>query len=151
MGYIEGLRKLVGTRPLILVGAVVIVINQKGELLLEQRQFPKGVWGLPGGLMELGESTEDVAKREVLEETNLQVEDLSLINIYSGSDYFTKAQNGDEFYSVTAAYFTHNYSGKVKHDEKESMDIQFFAPGELPEQMIGSHREIIEDYKKKFL
>lgn len=151
MGYIEELRQLVGNRPLILVGAVVVLVDSREQILLEQRQHPKGVWGLPGGLMELGESTEDVARREALEETGLHIGELQLINIYSGPDYFTTAQNGDQFYSVTAAYFTKDYSGKMEYDEKESMAIKFFNLESLPEKMIGSHREVIEDYKKKFI
>lgn len=52
MGYVEELRKIVGHRPLILVGAVVLVINEHGYVLLQQRTEPYGKWGLPGGLME---------------------------------------------------------------------------------------------------
>src|SRR5699024_2262717 len=79
MGYIEDLRKIVGHRPLILVGSVVIIIDEQGKLLLQQRTFPNGVWGIPGGLMELGESTEDVARREIFEETGLHIGQLHLI------------------------------------------------------------------------
>ncbi len=98
--------------------------------------------------MELGESTEDVGRREVLEETGLTVGKLHLININSGSRYFTRAQNGDEFYSVTAAYWTKDYKGTLVYDDEESLALKFFSLHELPEQMIGSHREIIEDYQK---
>lgn len=61
-------------------------------LLLETRTIksfcnkklnPKGKWNFSGGLMELGESTVETAKREVLEETNLIVEDLKLLGVYS--------------------------------------------------------------------
>jgi 8-oxo-dGTP pyrophosphatase MutT (NUDIX family) len=53
MDYVMGLRKVVGNRPLILTGACVLIINNKNELLLQHRS--DGGWGLPGGLMELGE------------------------------------------------------------------------------------------------
>ena len=45
MGYVEELRKIVGHRPLILVGAVVLVINEHGYVLLQQRTEPYGKWG----------------------------------------------------------------------------------------------------------
>ncbi|WP_277674377.1 NUDIX hydrolase [Piscibacillus halophilus] len=151
MGYVEDLRRLVGHRPLILVGTVVVVIDELGRVLLQQRRYPHGVWGLPGGLMELAESTEDVGRREVLEETGLTLGDMKLIDIYSGSKYFTRAQNGDEFYSVTAAYVCDDYSGKLTCDQEESLDLAFFHLNELPEKMIGSHVEAIRDYQEKYL
>lgn len=65
MGYIKNLRKLVGTKPLIMVGACVILINNENEILLQLRT-DNNCWGLPGGSMEIGESLIEVAKREVL-------------------------------------------------------------------------------------
>ena len=73
MGYIEELRAIVEHRPLILVGSVVIITDSAGRMLLQQRRYPYGVWGLPGGLMELGESVEDTTRREVHEETGLRI------------------------------------------------------------------------------
>jgi len=149
LGYIEDLRKIVGHRPLILVGAVAVIVDDSGRILLEQRRFPKETWGLPGGLMELGESTEEVAKREVLEETGLTVNDLKLINVYSGANHFVKAENGDEFYVVTVAYYTENFEGKVTVDKKESISFEFFGPEKLPAKMVKSHKTIIEEYLMK--
>lgn len=71
MSYIENLRNVVGHQPLILVGTAVAVINNEGEILLQKRR--DGVWGVPGGFMELGESTEEAGRREVLEETGLEI------------------------------------------------------------------------------
>lgn len=150
MGYIEELRELVGHRPLIFVGSVVVIVDEQGRILLQQRKFPDGVWGIPGGLMELGESTEDVAKREVLEETGLCVGNLQLINVYSGPDQFIRAANGDEFYVVTTAYFTSDYSGELFVDPKESLKFEFFDLENLPERMVGSHRVMIHEYLEKY-
>ena len=146
MGYVEDLRKIVGHRPLILVGAVTVLIDDSGQILLEQRRFPKESWGLPGGLMELGESTEDVARREVMEETGLTVKDLQLINVYSGPNHFVVAENGDEFFVVTVAYHTRDFEGKLKVDKKESISFQFFDPKKLPSKMVKSHKAIIEEF-----
>jgi 8-oxo-dGTP pyrophosphatase MutT (NUDIX family) len=146
LGYIEDIRKLVGHRPLILVGAVVVMVDEHGRILLQQRKFPKGSWGLPGGLMELGESTEDVARREVFEETRLTVEDLKLINVYSGPSQYIKAENGDEFFAVTVAYYTENFSGTLVVDQVELNDCQFIDPLELPEGIVKSHRKVVMDY-----
>jgi 8-oxo-dGTP pyrophosphatase MutT (NUDIX family) len=146
MGYIEELRKIVGHRPLIFVGAVAIITDHEGRILFQQRKFPHGVWGIPGGLMELGESTEEVARREVKEETGLTIGKLHLINVYSGKEHFIVAENGDEFYVVTVAYYTNDFSGDFRVDETESIQFKFFHPNNLPERMVGSHREVIKDY-----
>ncbi|MCP8967026.1 NUDIX hydrolase [Ectobacillus ponti] len=148
MGYIEELRQLVGTHPLILVGAVVVLLDEQERVLLQQRTEPAGKWGLPGGLMEFGESTEETAKREVYEETGFQVEDLRLIGIFSGKNYVTKLANGDVFQSVTAAYYTRNYSGRMAADRLEGTALQFFPLDALPDYMVGSHRKMITAYQK---
>ena len=49
MGYIEDIRKLVGHRRLILCGSSVVIRNEKGELLLQERRHPAGRWAFPGG------------------------------------------------------------------------------------------------------
>ncbi|SFK12064.1 ADP-ribose pyrophosphatase YjhB, NUDIX family [Halobacillus dabanensis] len=150
MGYVEDLRAIIGQRPVILVGSVVLILDNQNRILLQQRTSPKGVWGLPGGLMELGESTEQVAKREVLEETGLKVDDLKLMTVYSGEDQFSRAPNGDEFYVVTTVYYTKTYEGPVTIDPKETLQIKFLPPAELPEKMIGSHRMMIEEFIHKY-
>lgn len=146
MGYIEELRAIVGHRPLIFVGAVTVIIDDRGRLLLQQRKFPHGSWGLPGGLMELGESTEDTARREIYEETGLTVGDLHLINVYSGPQNYIKAENGDEFYVVTVAYYTNGYEGEFNIDKTESIKIEFFYPDELPNKIVKSHKVIMDEY-----
>ncbi|MEK4668761.1 NUDIX hydrolase [Niallia sp. FSL R7-0271] len=146
MEYIKELRQKVGKMPLILVGAVVIMEDADKRVLLQERTHPHKVWGLPGGLMELAESTEETAKREVWEETGLQVEELKLLNIYSGKEYFTVAANGDPFYSVTAAYYTRKYSGQMKVNKEEAFQLQFFDLEKLPANMVGSHRRFLQDY-----
>lgn len=98
MGYVEDLRKIVGTIPLILVDAVVIITDEENKILLQkQMHHPVGRYGLPDGLMELGESTIETAQREVYEETGLKVKNLNLIDVFSGKDNFIKAPNGINF------------------------------------------------------
>lgn len=124
MEYYKYLRQYVGHRPIILPGSVVIILNEQNEVLLQKRY--DGYWGLPGGLMDLGESFEEVAKREVFEETGLVVENLKLLNVFSGSEYYLKVPNGDELYSVTAVYYTRDVSGDMKIDYNESEKMQYF-------------------------
>ncbi|WP_299095750.1 NUDIX hydrolase [uncultured Metabacillus sp.] len=144
MEYYKYLRQFVGHRPIILPGSVVIILNEQNEVLLQKRH--DGYWGLPGGLMDLGESFEEVAKREVLEETGLVVENLKLINVFSGSEYYLKVPNGDELYSVTAVYYTRDVSGEMKIDYSESEKMQYFSINNLPNELTDEYRGFIEQY-----
>ncbi|MFA9559271.1 NUDIX hydrolase [Evansella sp. AB-rgal1] len=149
MEYVKDLRKLVGTRPLILVGAAVLVFNEKEELLLQQR--PDGEWGLPGGLMDLGESLEDTARREVQEETGLLLGKLRFQRIFSGPEFYIKLPNGDQFYSVTALYESNDIvGGSLKVDGIESIQVSYFPIEELPKEMKKNFRTYIECYLKGY-
>ncbi|MBE4909924.1 NUDIX hydrolase [Bacillus luteolus] len=144
MEYYKYLRQFVGQRPIILPGSVVIILNDQNEILLQKRH--NGCWGLPGGLMDLGESFEEVAKREVLEETGLVVENLKLVNVYSGSEYYLKVPNGDELYSVTAVYYSSDVSGEMNIDYNESEKMQYFPLNRLPATLTDEYRGFIEQY-----
>lgn len=75
MGYIKDLHKKIGTAPIMMVGACVLIFNEQRQLLLQKR-IDNHCWGLAGGSMELGETLEQVATREMLEETGLTPHDL---------------------------------------------------------------------------
>ncbi|AWE07186.1 DNA mismatch repair protein MutT [Lysinibacillus sp. 2017] len=145
MGYIEDLRKVVGNQPLILVGVAVAVVNEIGELLLQKRI--DGQWGVPGGFIELGESTEEAGRREVLEETGIELGKLDLIGVFSGKQHFVKLPNGDEFYPVTIAYISKEIKGGVlKADGQETTEAKFFKVNELPEGLNPMIKNLIKQF-----
>lgn len=65
--YIMDLRKLVGHKPILQVGASVIVEDSDGRILLQKRK-DNHCWGYAGGSVELDERVEEAAKRELFEE-----------------------------------------------------------------------------------
>ncbi|WP_026688969.1 NUDIX hydrolase [Alteribacter aurantiacus] len=146
MSYFSEMRKYVGNRPLILPGSVVIILNEEKEVLLQQR--PDMSWGLPGGLMELGESLEETAARETLEETGLRVSELKLVHVFSGEKYYLKVANGDEFYSVTAVYVAGKAKGSLKVDGIETKSLSYFPLNDLPKGLGRSYKEFLDTYKK---
>ena len=141
MGYIEEIRAAVGHRPLILPGAAVLVLYHQNRVLLQRRR--EGLWGVPGGFMELGESAEDTARRVVQEETGLVIGELTLAGVFSGQDTWVQLPNGDEFYSVTIAYISRNYRGEPQADGVESTDAGFFALESLPSPMHRKFQDVV--------
>ncbi|WP_419095828.1 NUDIX domain-containing protein [Halalkalibacter suaedae] len=81
MGYIDELRKLIGNRPIISVGATILVVNAEKKILFQHRSDTLD-WGLPGGSMELGETLEEVASRELKEETGLTANRFELLGVF---------------------------------------------------------------------
>jgi len=146
MGYIEELRAIIGHRPIILPGCCAFIKNAQGQILMQQRTHPYGKWGLPGGLMELGESTLETIRREVMEETGLVLGELTLFGVYSGKGYRCKAQNGDEFDVVITVYVTDDFQGDVAVMDDESLSFEWFHLDNLPDNIAGSHSELIRDY-----
>ncbi|VXB01294.1 DNA mismatch repair protein MutT [Bacillus sp. 349Y] len=149
MDYIKELRKRVGHRPLILAGSVVIILNQHKEILLQQRT--EDDWGLPGGLLELGESFEAAAIREVKEETGLEIGQLQLLGIHSGEDYYFKLANRDELYSVTAVYEAGDVRGKMEKNESESIDLRYFSLLNLPIGLTDEYLSYVTPYLDRLL
>ena len=148
MGYIEDLRAIIGHKCIILNGSIAFIENQEGLVLMQQRTHPYGKWGLPGGLMELGESTEETLRREIFEETGLTLGNVTLFGVYSGKNYLCKAANGDEFYVVTTVYVTRDYTGDLCINDDESLAFEWVDINNLPENIARTQLEIIRDYIK---
>lgn len=111
--YIKSLRQHLGHTPLLQVGASVIVINEAGQMLMQQRT-DCGSWGYAGGSVELGESVEQTAERELFEETGLKAQKLELLGVYSGEKMQYTYPNGDKVSNVDIVYTCHEYTGELK-------------------------------------
>ena len=131
MGYIMNLRKHIGHDPLIGIGATTLVFNEKQELLLNLRA-DTNTWGIPGGSMELYETIEETAIRELKEETGICADQLELVTVLSGKDYYFEYPNGDKMCTVIVLFKVLNYSGTLKVSDKESKALAFFSLTNLP-------------------
>ena len=131
MGYIMNLRKHIGHEPLIGVGATTLVFNDKKELLLNLRS-DTNTWGIPGGSMELYETIEETAVRELKEETGISADKLELVTVLSGKEYYFEYPNGDKMCTVIVLFKVLNYTGEVKVSDNESKKLEFFSLNNLP-------------------
>lgn len=131
MGYIMDLRKHIGHDPLIGVGATTLVFNDKKELLLNLR-IDTNSWGIPGGSMELYETIEETAIRELKEETGICADELELVTVLSGKDFYFEYPNGDKMCTVIVLFKVLNYTGTLKVSDNESKALRFFPLTNLP-------------------
>lgn len=115
----------------------LVVVDGKGKILLVKRSVEpkKGFWCLPGGFMELGETPEQAALRELKEETGLSGKIDMLLGVTSNpsAQYDTV---------LMAGYFVKDYSGTPEAGDDAS-DLGFFDPEELPEIAFESHKKFI--------
>ena len=114
----------------------------KNSILLVKRAFDpgKGLWGLPGGFIELNESPQDAAKRELFEETGLKGEFKRFI-------HFTY-----HFGTIFGDILLLGLEMKIKNEPlrpgDDASDAQFFELNNLPYIAFESHIKIINKYKE---
>jgi len=149
MDHISELRKLVGHRPLLMVGAAALIVDSENHLLLMKRS-DSGCWGPPGGAVELGEVVETAARREVREEIGLELGELSLFGVFSGPELFYVYPNGDEVYNVTIAYLTREAHGEVRLND-EHTEWGYFAVSDLPEEISPPIGPVVKQFVKSIL
>jgi 8-oxo-dGTP pyrophosphatase MutT (NUDIX family) len=144
MEYILELRKLVGHRPLLMVGTATLIVDAANRLLMMKRS-DNGSWGLPGGGVELGEELKTAASRELREETGLEGDQLNLFGIFSGREFFYRYPNGDEVYGIMIVYLAQAWHGEVcLNDEHTEWD--WFAAADIPADLNPLIIPIIEKY-----
>ena len=147
-GYIMDLRKEVGHRPLLQVGASVIVEDEEGRILLQLRKDNK-CWAYHGGSVELDEDVKEAARREMFEETGLIADELNLFGVFSGPELHYIYPNGDEVSNVDCVFLCRKWHGEVKMQESEVLDLKFFHLDEIPDKLFTANIPALQAYVKK--
>jgi ADP-ribose pyrophosphatase YjhB (NUDIX family) len=119
--------------------STAVLFDDKDRILLvlRNREPGAGEWSLPGGFVENGESPEDAAKRELLEETGLSASGPALIDvIYQESVFYGTCL-------LIIGYLFEGFTGDVVAGD-DADDARFFPVEELPPLAFESHRIIVE-------
>lgn len=130
-------------RPAVTADCVVITKEYEPKVLLIQRGNEpfKGQWAFPGGFMNMDETTEQCAVRELEEETGLKISEIKQIGAYSKVDRDPRGR------TVTVAYLAIiDKPGAVKGLD-DAAKAQWFPLSNLPE-LAFDHEEIMKDAKK---
>lgn len=110
----------------------------KGIVLIERRNEPKGL-ALPGGFVDVGESVEDALKREMQEETNLNVQISKLLGVYSNP-------NRDPRFHTASAVFIAKAQGQPKGGD-DAKEAKLYKLDEIPmDELVFDHSDILKDY-----
>ena len=133
--------------PFIQTGAAIIIRNDNGEILLQERT-DRDKWGLPGGCQDLGEDLRVTAVREAYEETGIQLDpnEIELIDTLSGESRKNSYPNGDIVYNNTSLYLADVSladASSLKGDS-ETKRLRFFNPDEVPENLMDA--DLIKSY-----
>ncbi len=118
----------------------VIIKDNKVLLIKRGTQPDRGFWAVPGGYVNWNESVEDSVRREVKEETNLDVKQLKLIGVYSSPKRHPKQL-------INITYLVGVSDGRLKHGD-DALDAKWVKLEDLPDKLALDHREIIEDAKR---
>lgn len=94
-----------------------------------------------------GGTIEDASKRELKEETNLDLDELKVIDVFSGENTYRKYLNGDELYVVSVLCKVTKFHGKIKPNDGESIEIKWFKIDELPDNLYSVTQRYIDKTK----
>ncbi len=119
------------------IPTVDIIIEIGNKIVLIERKNPPPGWALPGGFVDYGESYEDAAKREALEETGLHLENLTQFHTYSNPDRDTR------FHTATTVFIAQATGKPIAHDDAGKAGL--FHKDSLP-QLAFDHGRIMRDY-----
>ena len=144
--YVGWLRSHIGHRKTILVYTTAIVRDDNGRVLFQRRaDFKDAWWGLPGGVLEIGETFTACATREAYEETGYHVEPLRMVGLYASPEFDVCYPNGDEVQQFTVALECGIVDGHSRADTSEIIRQDFFELDEMLESLPPWYAAMLRD------
>lgn len=124
-----------------ITGTSIIAILPDGRIVLIQRR-DNGLWGLPGGIVDWGEDVTTAVKRELAEETGLEVVKICrLVGVYSAPD------RDPRMHSICVVVEAEVTGVMTIQDKNEVLNVQAFAIDSLPKgKLAHDHERQLQDY-----
>lgn len=134
-----------GTPVRVQTGASIIVEDDNGLILMQQRQ-DDGNWSYPGGRVDIDETVEEAARREVREECGLTVGEMSLLGVFSGPELNHVYPDGNEVCGIDIVYVSHDYTGTLQALDGEANRVGFFPIDALPHPISPMNAKQLRAY-----
>ena len=131
----------------IVVAVTAAIRNTQGKLLLIERT-DNGLWALPGGGQDIGESVVQAARREVHEETGIDVEITGLSGIYSDPKHVIAYDDGEVRQEFSLCFHAKPVSGDLR-SSSESRQARWVSPDSLPDLKIHPSMRLRIDHALK--
>ncbi|MDD5434912.1 MAG: NUDIX hydrolase [Nitrospira sp.] len=119
---------------------IIIETDNNGIVLIKRKNPPYG-WAIPGGFVDYGETLEEAAVREALEETSLNVELVRQFHVYSAPDRDPRQ------HTISTVFIGKAAGTPVAADDAKEAGI--FTKDNLPENLAFDHAKILDDYFSK--
>jgi len=128
--------------PFVAVDGIVKLFDEnenfKGIILIERKNPPYGL-AIPGGFVDIGETTEDALKREMKEEISLDVEITDLLGVYSDPN------RDPRFHTISIVYICKAYGVPVANDDAKKVFV--YKLEEIPfDKLVFDHSKILKDF-----
>jgi 8-oxo-dGTP diphosphatase len=124
-----------------------MIINHQGKILIGKRIGSHApYYSIPGGSLDLGETFEEGAKREIKEETNLDIENPEVIAVTNNIETY----RSEGLHYISIIMLVEDFSGELKNREPEKCAGWFWAdPKDLPMPLFEASRMAIACYLEK--
>ena len=118
----------------VIPAASAVITEEQGRVLLGKRT-DNSLWTIPGGTMKPGETIADTAIREVMEETGIDVEVVSLIGIYSNPNHVVEYSDGEVRQQFSVCFACRRVGGELATSD-ETSEVGYFSSDELEDMEI---------------
>ena len=120
----------------LVVAVAAIVRNESGHVLMIERT-DNGLWAIPGGAQDIGETTREAAVREVYEETGIQTDVTGVVGIYSDPRHVIAYDDGEVRQEFSIVFHAVPIGGELRNSS-ESRRVHWIAPERIDDLDIQS-------------
>lgn len=139
--YYRALRDRMGTELLLIPAVAAVIRDDQGRVLIQRSRH--GVWSLPAGAIEPGESPAQAVAREVYEETGLAVRAERVLGVFGGPSYRWTYPNGDRVEGIVTVFECARVGGVMLDSNEETESLHWFKLEEIPRLAIQYPEEVL--------